>query len=67
MAGSGLCLNRLFKINQREGADGVRNAFICENSEWQLRVTGMKKTLNDAIPKLGKNFSNDSFLKPSSL
>ena len=67
VAGSGLCLNHLFKIYQLEGEDGVRNTFICKNSEGQPRVTSMKKTLDDAIPKLGQFFSSDSFLKPSGL
>ena len=61
VAGSGLCLNHLFKIYQREGEDGARNTFICKNSEGQPRVTSMKKTLDDAIPKLGQFFSRTVF------
>ena len=67
VAGSGLCLNHLFKIYQREGEDGVRITFICQNSEGLPRVTSMKKTVDDAIPKLGLFFSSDSCLKPSGL
>ena len=58
VAGSGLCLNHSFKIHQSEGEDGVRNTFICKNSEGQHHVTSMKKTLDDAIPKLGHFFSS---------
>ena len=59
--------NRGSPLRQKSVLDGVRNTFICKNSEGQPRVTSMKKTLDDVIPKLGQFFSSDSFLKPSGL
>ncbi|XP_048257443.1 uncharacterized protein LOC124114456 isoform X1 [Haliotis rufescens] len=52
IAGSGLNLGHLRKIFQRDGEDGLRNTFTYKNSEGQPRVTDVKKTLDNVIPKL---------------
>ncbi|XP_062607534.1 uncharacterized protein LOC134269349 [Saccostrea cucullata] len=58
VAGSGLNLGHLKKIYEREGEDGLRNIFSCKNREGQPRVTNIKKTLEEIMPKLGQFFSS---------
>ena len=58
IAGSGLNLGHLRKIYERDGEDGLRNTFTYKNSEGQARVTNVKKTLEEVIPKLLAFFTN---------
>ena len=52
IAGSGLKLNDLRKIFERSGEDGLRDIFVCANSEGLPRVTNAKRTLDGVLPKL---------------
>lgn len=49
VAGSGLQLTHLKNIFQRDGEDGLVNTFISPNSEGQLRVTNVRRTLECVI------------------
>ena len=52
IAGSGLKLCHLRTIYDRQGEDGIRDTFMMPNSEGQARVTNVKRTLDEVIPKL---------------
>ncbi len=60
IAGSGLCLRHLELIHKRGGEDGLRDAFSQKNSDGQSRVTNVKKTLDEVIPRLCDYFSVSS-------
>uniref|UniRef100_A0A8W8MVE1 Exonuclease domain-containing protein n=1 Tax=Magallana gigas TaxID=29159 RepID=A0A8W8MVE1_MAGGI len=51
IAGSGLTLGHLKAIKNRDGEDGLRNAFLVK-TEGQSRVSCTKKTLDDVVSKL---------------
>jgi DNA polymerase III epsilon subunit-like protein len=57
IAGSGLNLQHLKCIFQREGEDGLRNTFIMKNCEGQPRVTNTKRTLDAVVPALANYLS----------
>ena len=52
IAGSGLTLNHLRSIVNRQGEDGLRDIFTAKNCEGQPRVTNSKKLLDSVLPNL---------------
>lgn len=59
IAGSGLNIDHLKLIYQRDGEDGLRNTFMVKNSDAQPRVTSAKRILDTVIPKLVEFFKKE--------
>ena len=63
IAGSGLNVQHLKKINESSGEDGLRSTFTMTYGEGQPRVTNAKRTLEDVVPKLAQYFEKESVIE----